>query len=115
MLKYATIAVIILSGCASAVMDGLVGKDISEVVVQYGPPINQIEMPDGRTAFQWKMNSSYAMPTTTNIYGYGNYATATTYGGGIVSQSCYYTLYAAKNANNSYTVTGFEPPKMSCE
>ncbi|KUJ78109.1 hypothetical protein AVO45_09120 [Ruegeria marisrubri] len=59
------------------------------------------------------------MPTTTNSYvtGYGNTATvsSTTYGGGVGSYSCFYTLYAQPNKQGSYTVVGFEKPKIDCE
>lgn len=96
-------------------MEGFVGKDISEVYVQYGPPMNRFEMPDGRHAFQWHIQEEFFMPSTTTINTYGGMATAQTYGGGIYSNSCYYTLYAKPNSAKSFTVVGFEQPRIDCE
>ncbi|MFG6564917.1 hypothetical protein ACGYLI_11930 [Sulfitobacter sp. 1A13421] len=107
--------IIALTGCASQIMQGYVGKDITDAVLDYGPPTNVLELPDGRVAFQWNRSSSYTAPTTTNIYGYGNYATATTYGGGTTFYECLYTLFAKPNAQKSYTVVGFKEPTLMCE
>lgn len=110
---------IFVSACASQVMGGFVGKDLTEVQLQYGPPINVLDMPDGRKAFQWRFDSSMMMPTTTNYNAVasGNWVTgsATTYGGGILTTPCFYTLFAKPNQNKSYTVVGFQPPSIACE
>jgi hypothetical protein len=115
-----------ISGCAEQIMGDMVGQDITTIQAKYGPPINKMTMPDGRIAFQWRMDQSYAMPTyaTTNtvgnVYGTGYGATyvGTTNtqinGGGIVSQTCFYTLYTQKNNHGSYTVTSFEKPTFDC-
>ena len=119
-------AVLALAGCATQMMDEMVGKDIAEIQVKYGPPSHVMKMPDGRTAFQWRMDQSYVMPTNTtsyttgNVYGTSNAATyygttnTQTSGGGVFAQTCFYTLYAQKNSRNSYTVTSFEPPTFDC-
>lgn len=96
-------------------MAGLVGKDLTEVMVQYGQPAGSFDMPDGRKAFQWRVDSSYMMPTTTTYTAYGNIGTAYTTGGGVVSGTCFYTLYGEKNRSNSYTITSFAPPPPGCE
>lgn len=106
---------LVLAGCASEIMKGYVGRDITDVVLDYGPPSNVVELPDGRTAFQWSRTTSYTAPTTTNIYGYGNYASATTYGGGTSYSECLYTLFAKPNPQNSFTVVGFKEPDFWCE
>lgn len=115
-----------LCGCAADIMKDFVGKDISTVIAQRGPPSASFDMPDGRKAFQWTIDSSYVMPTYTTVTGsgygtaYGNTlvtnstATAMTSGGGMLSQRCFYTLYGQKNQSNSYTVVGFEPPIPAC-
>ncbi|WP_254448054.1 hypothetical protein [Ruegeria arenilitoris] len=117
MIKLTAIAVTILAlaGCASEIMKSYVGRDITDVVLDYGPPSNVVKLPDGRTAFQWSFTTSYTAPTTTNIQGYGNYATATTYGGGTTYSECLYTLFAKPNAQNSFTVVGFKEPSFWCE
>lgn len=113
------VGAIFLSGCASQIMDGYVGKDVSNAVLDYGPPFHVMDLPDGQRAFQWKMTSVGSVPTTTtvNATAYGNsvYGTATTYGGGVYSQTCLYTLIGAKNGQGSYTVTGFRAPSLMCE
>lgn len=107
-------AIALLSGCATEILQGYVGKDITEVVLDYGAPANVLKLPDGRTAFQWNRTSSFVTPTTTEIQGYGSYATATTYGGGVTSYDCLYTLFAQPNAQNSYTVVGYREPSFEC-
>ena len=106
---------VFVSGCASQMMQGYVGKDITEVVLDYGPPTNGMELPDGRIAFQWNRSASYTTPATTNIYNYGNYATATTYGGGTTNYECLYTMFAKPNPQKSHTVVGFKAPTLMCE
>jgi hypothetical protein len=105
----------ILAGCASQIMGDMVGKDVNQIVAQYGPPVNSFDLPDGRRAFQWRLDSAYVMPTTTTFTGYGNVATAFNSGGAIISNACYYTLYTKPNPQKSYTVVSFEPPRMDCE
>ncbi|WP_298974900.1 hypothetical protein [uncultured Roseobacter sp.] len=104
----------LMSACATQIMQGYVGRDITEVVLDYGKPTNVVELPDGRTAFQWNRTTSYTAPITTNIYGSGSYATATTYGGGTSYSDCLYTLFAQPNAQGSFTVTGYKEPSFSC-
>ncbi|WP_235604779.1 hypothetical protein [Sulfitobacter sp. EhC04] len=108
-------AALMLSGCASEIMSGYVGKDVTDAVLDYGPPANVVKLPDGRTAFQWSRTSSYTAPTTTNFTGFGNYVTATTYGGGTSYSECLYTLFGKPNPQGSYTITGFRQPTLMCE
>lgn len=96
-------------------MEGLVGKDVSEVVVKYGPPINAFDMPNGQRAFQWRIEEDVFIPPTTTVSTYGGVATAYSYGGGVYSNTCFYTLYAKPNSAKSYTIVGFEPPRLDCE
>jgi len=100
-------------------MESYVGKDVTEVVVQYGPPSNVFEMPDGRVAFQWSITTPIIMPTTTTVNAYGGYGYATGYstttGGYVGDQNCVYTLFAQPNSQNSFTVVGFQPPNLMCE
>lgn len=119
MRRLAIVAVMAVAGCATQVMQGYVGKDITDVVLERGPPTGTMDMPDGRRAFQWRMDSVYSMPGTTyysgNTYGNTTYGTFNTVGGGIYSQSCVYTLFGQKNPRGSYTVVGFHPPPLECE
>lgn len=113
------VAIATLAGCASGVMQSYIGKDITEVAMDYGPPVGVMDLPDGRRAFMWKMIQSTMMPQTTNYSAMtsGNWVTgtATTYGGGIVSQQCVYTLIGQRNSQGSYTVVDFRKPAIMCE
>lgn len=117
MRKLLVASAIFLAGCAEQVMDSFVGQDISAVMTQYGPPTASFDMPDGRHAFQWRMTDEVVMPMTTtyNGYGYGNSMSgyATTTGGYMGTQVCHYTLYTKKNGK-SWTVIGYEPPRIGC-
>lgn len=112
-----------LSGCASSVMGGFVGKPVEAVAVRYGPPVNVFDMPDGRRAFQWNINS------TIPLAGYSN-TTATIYAppGGLatvnsstnympaqqIQHSCLYTMYGTYQGN-AWVLTGYEKPSLMCE
>lgn len=108
-----------LSGCATAIMDGYVGKSISEPILDYGPPANALDLPDGRRAFQWAVNSSGVIPVTNydsaTVYGSGGYGvvsgTSTSYVP--YSNQCVYTLYA-KPQGEDWIVTGYRQPNFSC-
>lgn len=119
MKKFVFASCLFLAGCASDIMETFVGKDITEVQLQYGPPINSIAMPDGRKAFQWRFDSTAMMPMTTNYTAYGSGSmvsgTAYSYGGGMYTTTCFYTFFAKPNSNKSYTVVGFQPPSLECE
>ncbi len=111
-------AILTVTGCASEIMGGMVGQDVTQVVTRYGPPINVFDLPDGRRAFQWRTDDAIVMPTTTtyNAYGYGNMVSgsAMTTGGYLGSQTCFYTLYGKPNGK-SWTIIGFEKPTLACE
>jgi hypothetical protein len=92
---------VLVSGCASTVMEGYVGKDITEVILAEGPPMNKLVLPDGRTAFQWSKTVS-----SISINQYGGYGHNT---------DCVYTYFAKENREGSYTVTGFQSPELECE
>lgn len=104
-----------LAGCASQIMEGYVGRDITDVMLEFGRPSNVFELPDGRVAFQWTDTNTIYTPATTNIYNYGSYATATTYGGTASSYDCVYTFFAKPNGAGSHTIVGFKQPSLECE
>lgn len=106
---------LVLSGCASEIMQGYVGRDITDVIVQYGPPSNVFEMPDGRVAFQWSTSTPIIMPTTTTYNVHDGYGYSTTTGGYVGDQTCVYTFFAQPNSQNSHTVVDFQQPDIMCE
>ncbi|ATG42635.1 hypothetical protein PhaeoP30_00754 [Phaeobacter inhibens] len=109
-----------ISGCASQVMQSYVGKSITEPILDYGPPINTVDLPDGQRAFQWSITQSGVIPITSNntatVYSGGTSATAigtsTTYAP--YSTPCVYTLTAKKNGKD-WIVTGYRQPSVWCE
>ena len=127
----------ILNSCASKIMQGYVGTDVREVILDYGTPINAMDMGNGIRAFQWKMtNFTHTTPTyidTTsngNISGslyntgyntnfnmntYVNTNTVITHSK-TVDLTCLYTLFARwNNDRKGWMVVGFKKPKILCE
>ena len=110
-------------------MEGFIGQPLQIGIARYGPPEGVFDMPDGRRAFQWRMESQAVMPTTTygnsstNIYAPpGAFASAktnfqqTTYGGQTVNQVCRYTMYARwQAAQNAWIFESFEKPSLMCQ
>jgi hypothetical protein len=116
--------VVFITSCASQIMQGYVGKDMREVMLDYGPPANAFDMGDGRRAFQWVMNSSYTTPTyattTGNVNSVGNSAwfnsNTQIHGGQTYTQRCAYTLFGRwDEGRQGWTVIGFKQPKLMCE
>jgi len=130
------ISVIFLAGCASKIMEGYIGKDIREVVLERGTPVNAMDMGNGVRAFQWSLTRSYTSPvqvsSTSTGRGYGssyntgyrtNYSMNTYVntntvitGGHTTTSTCLYTLFAKWNKiRNGWMVTGFKKPNIMCE
>lgn len=113
------IGLIALSGCATEIMQGYVGRSIQEPILDYGPPVNVVEMGEGRRAFQWQITDSgmipMTSPTTASVYGSGGvttvYAQSITYVP--YSNECLYTLTATQQGDD-YIVDGFRQPRLSC-
>jgi len=112
------------AGCASQIMKSYVGKDVREVMLDYGAPANAFDMGDDRRAFQWVMDSSYTTPTQVNTTGsvsaYGPTAwvnsNTTITGGQTITSRCAYTLFARWNSGREgWVVTDFKSPKLLCE
>lgn len=72
-----SIASLALSGCVSTHMKTFIGKDIREVMLTEGLPMNAFDLSDGRRAFQYKFGGGvFTAPqvsnTTTSATGVGN-------------------------------------------
>lgn len=125
-MRYAGIALaaLALTGCATNIMEGYVGQPLQAGIARYGPPEVVFDMPDGRRAFQWRMESSYTTPVQTygsaNIYAPpGAFATVnyqqTQYGGDTSVQVCRYTMYARwQETQNAWIFESFEKPPLMC-
>ena len=144
-MKYALwVVAFFLCGCASQIMKSYIGKDIREVVVDYGQPQNALDMGDGRRAFQWIMTKSRTTPVVVSTSGTSTTSSAingtvtgtlnnsyvrakansTTWlnsntqitGGETIVSECVYTLFATWNeASKSWQVVGFREPRFTCE
>jgi len=116
----AFVAVFLVAGCASQVLQSYVGKSITEPILDYGPPSNIVELSDGKRAYQWARTNTGVIPvttpTTTNVYGSGGFATAysTTTNYVPYSNDCVYTLIAIKSGDD-WIVESFRQPTFSCE
>ncbi len=120
-LKIAAMALMFgVAGCASQVLESYVGKSVTEAMLDNGVPTAVFDLPDGTRAFQWKLDSSGVIPitspTTTDFYGSGGWATATTTTTSYMpySQTCNYTLLA-KLSGEDWIVVGFRKPTLMCE
>lgn len=108
------------AGCASQIMQGYIGEPIQEVMIDYGPPINAFDMPDGTRAFQWSMSSTYVTPTnvTTTTTPAGNmwFTNTRITGGQAITSSCVYTMFARwDDEQRTWIFTDFRRPNMMCE
>lgn len=115
----AVLLLTVLAGCASGILQSYVGKDVTEVAMDYGAPAGVMDLPDGRRAFMWQRTQAMVTPQTTNYSATasGNWVTgsATTYGGNVSTWECTYTLIGQKNPAGSYTVVDFRRPRLDCE
>ncbi|KIC49205.1 hypothetical protein RA29_12190 [Tateyamaria sp. ANG-S1] len=113
-------AVLTLSACASQVMEGYVGKSITEPMLDYGQPAAVFDLPDGRRAFQWSISSWGSVPIvstdTRTSGGVGDWAdvTRTRTISIPVEETCLYTLYGVPRGND-WIVTGYRQPSLDCE
>lgn len=114
--------VAVITGCASTHMKQYLGKDVREIVIDNGPPINAFDMGDGRRAFQFRWGGgTYVMPQTTTVTGsttaIGNTTwysgSAITSGGGIInSEGCVLTYFTRWNQEQqAWIVTEYRVPK----
>lgn len=116
--------ILLVSGCASQIMQSYIGKDIREVMIDYGQPANAFDMGDGRRAFQWVKHSSYTTPVTSttngsvSVYGSNAWVNSNTVisGGQTINSSCAYTLFASwREATKGWVVVDFKKPNIMCE
>src|ERR1700761_7432086 len=111
---------LLMSGCAADTMQGYIGKDIRAVELDYGPPVNQIDLGGGTRAYQWSKTTVSSTPvsavTTTSKDKKGRRTTDTQYVGGDQSvTNCLYTFLTTWDApQGRWIVTGFRQPSLSC-
>lgn len=97
-------------------MKKLVGLPVQEAAIEYGQPVNVMDMPDGRRVFQFQSQRTAYMPATANTQGsvWGNTWNSTTqvYGGHPVNIECTYTFYTAwDDSQGAWMVVDYKVPK----
>lgn len=108
----------LLTGCVADTMRSFVGRDIRNVELAYGPPVNQLDLGDGSRAFQWAKVSVSTTPvsavTTTDKDRKGRKTTQTRFIGGDQSVTrCLYTFIATRSGD-TWIVTGIQQPSLDC-
>jgi hypothetical protein len=110
-------------GCASTHMQQYVGKDIREVMLDNGPPMNAFDMGDGTRAFQFRWGGgTFAVPqsstTTGSVTAVGNSAwfqrqSISTGGGVVTSEGCVITYLARwEQQRQAWIVSNYRIPKQ---
>ena len=78
-LSFITAITLALSGCVSTHMKSFIGKDIREVMMTEGPPLNAFDLGEGRRAFQYRFGGgAFVTPQISNTTG-----TSTTVGNSV--------------------------------
>ena len=112
--------ILFAAGCVANTMQGYVGQDIRTVMLDHGPPMNEIDLGDGTHAFQWSTTSIGSTPvsavTTTSKDKKGRKTTETQFVGGTETvTNCLYTFVAVWNSERKgWVVTGFRQPSLDC-
>ena len=105
------------TACASDIMQGYVGRDITAVIATYGEPYRRFDLPDGRVAYQWRMietssrphEITYAQNTDVNR----KTGQITLQDGYVTQETCFYTFYTRVSGRSVRSV-GFERPSFEC-
>ena len=112
--------VLSVGACASAIMQSYMGKPLQVVMLDYGPPTNAFDMPDGSRAFQWVITSTYTTPmtVTSTTMPIGNvwFTNTQITGGQAISGRCIYTLLARWDGmQNAWVFYDYKSPSLICE
>ena len=113
-----------LTGCAEQMMKEYQGKQISDIVLQYGPPVSAFDMGDGRRAFMWAYNGQVIVPGTANssgtLIGGSYYGTTTITPSQAINYQCNYTMFATRSRTDiegpaAWTIVGYQKPTAMCQ
>lgn len=119
------LAALVLAACASE-MERYVGRSISEVMLDYGPPDDVFELSDGRRAYQWEVKKEGFRPAPGPRIGVG-IGVGSGWRGGMwggqvttlntayvpYSKTCRYTLISDKRGSQWF-VSDFRRPTPGC-
>ncbi len=119
----AVLACTALAGCATSTMKSYVGHNVADVALDFGPPANAFDMPDGRRAFQWRLRLHEVKPSYVNehrqVLRYGEMAWVGSptpiYGGQPLAGKCVWTLFATwQEAVHGWMVGELRKPPYVC-
>lgn len=96
----------IVAGCAGS-LGGMVGQPISAAFLEYGPPDAEIDLPDGRRAFQWERSKTVGALMPNNMGGTGYVAVAN-------EIDCRFSVIARRNASGEWIADEVKRPDLRC-
>ena len=104
------------AGCVSTEMKSLVGSPVQEAQMRYGAPLQVIDMPDGRRAYQFRYGGgAVVIPgySTTTATAVGNSVIATTSGtpGGIIQTEGCVLTFMAREKSGAWMIEDIRVPK----
>ena len=105
-----------LSGCVSTQMKPFIGKPVQELQIAYGLPVQIIEMPEGRRAYQFHQGGGdFMVPgsstTTITPAGPGVIAQTTSRPGGIISTPGCFPTFIAIERSGTWIVESIRVPR----
>ncbi|MBW8743281.1 MAG: hypothetical protein JF628_02845 [Sphingomonas sp.] len=112
-----------LTGCATDIMRGYIGRTPQDVMARYGRPDNVFDMPDGRRAYQWlqisKSTSAGSEESRTRWVerrdGRRERVTTTQVNPPVSeTKKCFYTMYAHRGPAGDWIFDSFKEPEFGC-
>lgn len=110
------LACLALASCVSTQMKTFVGQSVQEAQIAYGPPVQVIEMPDGRRAYQFRYGGG-AIPvpgystTTASMVGSTVVSTTTGMPGGYIESSGCLLTFLARQSSGVWIIDEIRVPK----
>jgi hypothetical protein len=112
-----------LTGCATGIMRGYMGRTPQDVMARYGPPDNVYGLPDGGRAYQWlqisQSTSAGSEESRTRWVDRGNGRRERVTKTQITPptsdvKKCFYTMFAHRSAAGAWIFDRFESPEFGC-
>ena len=119
MMRMVLLVLALLAGCSAEIMRSYIGRPVTDVMLDYGPPANAFDVSDEKRVFQWIKTTSVTTPVyaTTTGYAYQGWVNTNTqiHGGQTNTFECVYSMYARWNDNReSWIISGFKEPDFWC-
>ena len=116
-------AAMMLGGCATTALRSYVGGDLQAIAARYGPPTTHTLLPNGTDRFQWVVAYHHTPANSVPLSTFVPLKTASlqarsaaAQAGAIFGGMCVYTVFARHDAAaGTWTVTGFQAPRIDCD